>query len=144
MGSGGAGGRAGHEGTGSGGKMGSGGSGGKGGAGGQGGQGGETCAQYADDYMKAMTEARACTVGATAQCQQFAPATLSYCTGCPQVPVNDNTELTAIRARWTAAGCAVPTVCPAIACVLPTMAVCMATDAGATGGICQASGLGAM
>ena len=139
VGSGGTAGGAGHEGSGSGGKMGTGGSGGKGGQGGTGGQGAETCDQYVADYANALAEARACTVGATDQCQQNAPGTLSYCTGCPQVVVNDAAPLTAIRAQWTAAGCAVPTVCPAIACVVPSMRTCVATDAGPSGGICQAS-----
>ena len=102
---------------------------------GAGGQSGLTCDELVAEYAKAVPAARACSPGAANQCMQRATATLTYCTGCPSY-VNDAKELTAIRAQWTAQGCAVPTVCPAIACVA-VVESCVATDGGAPGGICQ-------
>ena len=122
------------------GKQGAGGSGTAGAGGnGAGGQSGLTCDELVAEYAKAVPAARACSPGAANQCMQRATATLTYCTGCPSY-VNDAKELTAIRAQWTAQGCAVPTVCPAIACVA-VVETCVATDGGAPGGICQAGSI---
>lgn len=140
----------GHGGIGTGGKsMGTGGSagtpgtGGVGGGGGQGGQGGDSraCAQLVDEYAKALEEARACTPGATDQCQFMASPVLSSCNSCPQVAVDDTSQLTAIRSQYFARGCATATLCPAIACVIPGTRTCAPTDSGAPGGICQSSGI---
>jgi len=129
-------------GTGAGGiSMGTGGEAGKpGGGGGHGGEGGKTCEQLVSEYAKALQEARVCTPGATAQCQQLAAQTLSSCNACPQVPVNDASRVTMIRSQWLAQGCAMPTLCPAIACVMPRGAIC-AMDTNGPDGICQASGI---
>jgi len=142
----------GHQGSGSGGmSMGTGGEGGSSGAGGaggmpggggQGGGAGKTCQQLVNEYAKALQEARMCTPGATDQCLETAPATLSYCNVCPQVPVNDATQVTAIRSQWLAQGCATPTVCPAIACIGPGGRICAVSNSGpSSGGLCQSSGI---
>jgi hypothetical protein len=78
---------------------------------------------------------RACTPGATGQCQVLVSTTLSYCTGCSTY-VNDATKLNAIRTQWTNQGCAVPVVCPAILCIAPGPTSCVATDGGSPGGTC--------
>jgi hypothetical protein len=45
--------------------------------------------------------------------------------------VNDTTELDAIHALWTTAGCTGGIACPAIACVNPgTHAVCVPANSG--------------
>jgi hypothetical protein len=107
--------------------------------GGSGGQAGDKkhCDMLVSDYANALPEARACTPGATMQCKQTAPASLSSCFGCPTY-VNDATKLTQIRAQWQNLGCNNPVgPCPAIACVLPGVAVCAPTDASSPGGECM-------
>jgi hypothetical protein len=141
QGTGGAGGHAGGAGgtTGAAGQAGGGttGSAGQGGSGGQPIDGGESCDQLVTDYANAFAAARTCTPGAANQCQQLAAPTLTTCAPCPQY-VNDTTKLTAIQAEWRAQGCALPILCPQIACILPGPSTCLSNDAGtAPGGICS-------
>jgi hypothetical protein len=109
--------------------------GGTAGTSGQGGAGGATCAELVSDYAAAMTPARACTPGATGQCQVLVSTTLSSCTGCSTY-VNEATTLNKIRTQWTNQGCAVPVACPPILCIAPGPTSCVATDSGAPGGTC--------
>jgi hypothetical protein len=109
--------------------------------GGSGGQAGDKkhCDMLVSDYANALPEARACTPGAPMQCKQTAPTSLSSCFDCPTY-VNDATKLTQIRAQWQMLGCNNPVgLCPAIACVLPGVAVCAPTDASSPGGECTGS-----
>ncbi len=144
--------------TGSGGLTGTGGMGGTGGAAGRdGGQGlpdgergsdgGETCSQLVNDYANALAAAKQCTPGGVNQCQQLVSDTLSSCPGC-DVYVNGSTTLTRIRTQWTDQGCAVPTACPALACVNPGPSTCAPatpppTDGGTAGmpayGLCAST-----
>jgi hypothetical protein len=59
------------------------------------------------------------------------------CTLCPAY-LNDNTEVTRLRAQWKASNCdsLYLTPCPVAACLLPTPGLCVPSDAGATGGEC--------
>lgn len=103
--------------------------GGQTGSGGQ--SGGETCAQIAADYQAALTAARACTPSSQNQCQKSVMDRLG-CGGCTTF-VNTDASLSQIENSWNQHNCQVG-VCPAIACVPPTSAVCKAGDAG--GGTC--------
>ncbi|HVT10312.1 MAG TPA: hypothetical protein VHO67_22785, partial [Polyangia bacterium] len=92
---------------------------------GAGGGPGQTCAQIESAYATALTDAKACTIGAGMQCRQLADTSIA-CPGC-KVYVNDTTELAALKAQWTSSGCALSRgVCPAIACVVPSPASCQA------------------
>jgi hypothetical protein len=91
------------------------GAGGSGTGGGQGGQGGESCDKLASDYAGALTAAKACTPGATNQCQKLVDGTIG-CSGC-KAYVNDTTTLDQIQNQWDSQGCV--RVCSAIACVTP-------------------------
>ncbi len=132
-------------GSGTGGRKGSGGDGatggttGTGGGKGQGGQGGAaSCDAIATDYSNALTAAKKCTPGTTNQCQQTVESSIA-CPGC-MTYVNDVTMLTPIETEWSAAGCAaMPRVCPAIACVLPTNSTCSGTST--AGGGANPSGM---
>ena len=97
---------------------------------------GEICKTLTVEYEAALAEARRCNPGANAlQCQATAPYSLP-CPSC-STHVQDASKLTAIRARWNASGCK-GGICPAIACVLPGMGVCIPTDGG--GGTCGSTG----
>jgi hypothetical protein len=105
------------------------GTGGQVGSGGQGGGTGRSCSQLENDYSDALVTSKSCTLGATDQCKQLVDSSIS-CPGC-KVYVNDTTDLDAIKARWTDAGCAqMRSPCPAIACVATLPAVCSATSNG--------------
>ena len=88
-----------------------------------GGSGG--CAQIESMYAQALMDARSCNPRAADQCQKTASSSLTGCfTGC-LTPVNDDTVVNQLKAKWTNAGCEQPPrpVCPAIAC-LPPKGVC--------------------
>jgi len=134
-GTGGSGGQAGTPGTG-----GTAGGGGHRGGGGTGGQGGQTCDEIEAAFEQALVAAMSCTLGADHQCQAMAPiGPLDMCPGCARY-VNDATALNALRAQWEAQQCSQPTLCPAIACVVPRDATCVAGD-GSSGATCQATAL---
>ena len=112
--------------------------GGGGGGGGGGSSGGrQTCDQIQATYKAAVTAARACTVGATNQCQKTVPNALG-CNGCPTF-VNDDSALSQYDNSWNQAGCNQNQVCTNIACLAPQSATCKAADAG--GGTCVDSAL---
>jgi len=118
---------------GTGGSPGTGGTTGTGGNGGDGGQGGgPSCEQIQAAYKTALAAARQCFVGSTNQCQKMAQSALG-CTGCP-IFVNDDSALSQYDNAWNQAGCSKDQVCPAIACLTPKAATCVASDAG--GGTC--------
>jgi hypothetical protein len=136
-----AGGHAGGGHGGAGGHVGAGGHGGAaGGTGGLGGQGGQTCDEIKAAYEQAQVAAMSCTLGAANQCQAMALiGPLDMCPGCAQY-VNDATALNALRAQWEAQSCSQPVLCPAIACVVPRAATCVAGD-GSSGATCQPGAL---
>ena len=106
---------------------------GDGGGAGQG--GGTSCADLEAQYMTAFAAATTCTVGAAGQCAQLASSSLSPCFIDCMTYVQSATALNSLKARWTAAGCGQKvTVCPAIACVMPTAGSCATGDGGA--GMC--------
>jgi hypothetical protein len=113
-------------------------SGGAGGAGGTGGGatggqgGGTTCANIQATYQAAVSAARACSPGATNQCQKDVPNALG-CNGCPTF-VNDDSSLGPFSDQWSKANCDQTQACLGIACVSPKSAVCRASDAG--GALC--------
>jgi len=105
---------------------------GHGGAAGHAADAGESCAQIETDYDNALTPAAECTAGASGQCQHLVDTSLS-CPGCKRY-VNDVSALDALSAMWQAQDCgSIPHVCPAIACVVPGPATCMAAS-GSPGG----------
>jgi hypothetical protein len=118
--------------VGSGGTTGNGGTQGSGGNGGSGGSGGMTCDQIQAAYKVALVKARACSAGATNQCQTMASTQLG-CNGCPTF-VNDDSGLSAFASEWSQAQCDQMQVCTNIACLSPKGATCRAGDGG--GAIC--------
>jgi hypothetical protein len=83
--------------------------------------------------------AESCTPGATHQCEQEAlTAALTGCPGCSQY-VNDNSTLNALRALYAQQGCPHTVVCPAILCIQPRAAECVASSSAASGGTCMAA-----
>lgn len=111
-----------------GGAPGTGGATGTGGNHGGGGNGGTSCSQIQSAYQAALTTARACSVGATNQCQKTVPNALG-CNGCPTF-VNDDSALSQYDNAWNQAGCNQDQVCTNIACLAPKSAACKAADAG--------------
>src|SRR6185312_15233411 len=112
---------------GAGGQVGSGGHTGSGGRAGSSGGAGKSCSQLETDYSDALATAKSCTLGAPDQCKQLVDTSIS-CPGC-KVHVNDTTDLDALTARWTDAGCAQTRApCPAIACIATLPASCSATS----------------
>jgi len=104
---------------------------GQSGAGGQGG-GNQTCADLQAQYTSALAAARACNPDRPGQCQQRVDTSVS-CKTC-QTYVNDTTELDAIAASWSAAGCdQMHTICP-LACVSPQPSHCAGSNAAQSGG----------
>jgi hypothetical protein len=92
---------------------------------------GRTCAQLQSDYEQALLPARACTLGATNQCQQAVPVTL--CAGCNRY-VNDATKLDAITTQLVNQGCV---HCEGLGlCVQTGPYACVANDGGGSGGQC--------
>lgn len=108
------------------------GSGGGSGAGGSAGDAGlSVCGDLQSQYAAALSAARSCDIGGTAQCQQLVAESLSPCLNNCKTYVNDTTTLDPIAQRWQAAGCGnVVVLCPAIACLQPTSGICVATDGG--------------
>jgi hypothetical protein len=97
---------------------------------------GESCVELGTDYLNAVSAARACTPGASNQCQALADPVLEPCNAdCrPLQPVNDATAASAALQRW-AAQCA--DSCPKNVCTLPpTTGTCVVADGGGPGGIC--------
>jgi hypothetical protein len=110
---------------------------GTGGSGGQG--GGKSCDALESEYNSAFTAAKKCTLGAANQCQQLVNSSLS-CPGCKQY-VNDTTTLSALQTEWDDQNCsAVPHLCPAIACVIPTAGVCTSSPTGGPGPSAEPTG----
>jgi hypothetical protein len=106
--------------------------GGGGGVAGQDGGAGASCDELASQYVTALVVASACTVGAANQCALLVSSSLSPCFVNCMTFVHDATPLGDLEARWKAAGCdSKPTVCPAIACLMPTAGTCAAGDGGA-------------
>ena len=103
--------------------------------------GSESCDQLSADYTAAVTAARACTPGASNQCQSTVSATPSACppNGCgPEAYVNDAAGVNAVHARWLSQ-CGGGVACPKIVCLPLAVAVaCLPVDggAGATTGTC--------
>jgi len=115
--------------TGTGGTSGAGGSSGAGGA--RGDAGALSCGDLAALYKTALAAAKSCDLpGVAGQCQKAVPAALSTCSSSCIDFVNDPTQLTIIQQQWQAAGCVVPVLCPAIACLTPVTSLCTANDAG--------------
>ena len=117
--------------------------GGRGGTGGTTGAGGSTadggglssCGMFASEYAAVLTGARSCTAGASGQCGQQVPSSLSPCSACMEY-VTDRSILDDIRKEWDVAGCAnVKVACPLIACAPATGAACLPSDAG--GSVCS-------
>jgi hypothetical protein len=115
------------------------GSGGTTGGGGHSGDGGvQSCADLQAQYATALVAARSCDAKATGQCAKLVSGSLSPCFSSCMTYVNDASALSEIKAKWIQAGCnSVPIACPAIACLLPTGNMCVATDGG--GGTCVTS-----
>lgn len=105
---------------------------GTGGTGGSSADGGTvTCGTLATEYATLLRAEQVCDPGASGQCGQAVVQSLSPCAGNCLTHVNDATGLNAIQTRWKQAGCAnVLVLCPAIACVQPTMGYCGPSDAG--------------
>jgi hypothetical protein len=117
--------------------------GGRGGTGGTTGAGGSTadggglssCGMFASEYAAVLTGARSCTSGASGQCGQPVPSSLSPCSACMEY-VTDRSILDDLRTQWDLAGCAnVKVACPLIACAPATGASCVPSDAG--GSVCS-------
>jgi hypothetical protein len=129
--------------SGAGGTSGTNATGGRGATGGTTGAGGSTvdggfsnCGTLASEYAAVLIGARSCTAGATGQCAQQVPSSLSACnSGCTQF-VTDSGVLDVIRQKWNADGCGnLPVACPLIACAPATGASCLQSDAG--GSVCS-------
>ncbi len=104
--------------------------------------GGENCAELAADYAAAVAAGRACTPGASGQCQVAVNTTPSSCFP-SQCDVNgwvsDATAVDAAQARWLAQ-CGVLEGCPLILCE-PSQITCVPSasgDAGTATGLCTA------
>ena len=81
-------------------------------------------------------------MGASGQCAAEVSSSLSACFSNCMTYVNDATTLNELKSRWQQAGCANqgPIACPAIACLLPSMGNCVASDGG--DGVCSSAQLG--
>ncbi|HSS37751.1 MAG TPA: hypothetical protein VLT58_03180 [Polyangia bacterium] len=112
------------------------------GTGGTGGYNASACQAFAVEYDAAMTAARSCRAGATAQCMQPVSSSLSVCGSCPAF-VTDASKLNAIQQMWQAANCDRPTEVPPCVsgpCPSGIPDVCIA---GANGqGVCSYAGGG--
>jgi hypothetical protein len=97
--------------------------------GGGGAGGGKTCTQLETDYTAALTAAKMCNATAGNQCQILVSISLA-CPTC-KAHVNDDAQLTALKASYDQAGCsAMPHICPAIACVNPGSGACVPINSG--------------
>jgi hypothetical protein len=82
-----------------------------------------TCTGFDSQYTTALVRARSCNSLVKGQCGVTASTSLS-CAGC-KTWVNSSVELDAIRARWSAAGCAkCLKACPLIACRALSTGLC--------------------
>ncbi|HLK88322.1 MAG TPA: hypothetical protein VKZ18_00430 [Polyangia bacterium] len=111
--------------------------GGTSGAGGSAVDGGiSACGALSSEYAAVLIGAKSCTAGASGQCAQLVPSRLGPCGGCSDY-VNDSSVLSAIQAKWEAAGCGdVAVDCPLITCPTQTASLCVPGDAG--GAVCVA------
>ena len=89
------------------------------------------CNALVAEYQSAFTAAETCQVGASGQCQQSVPGSLSGCS-CPTL-VTDTSALSTIREAWDAAGCVVPTGPCRISCPAALNNTCVSTDGGSAG-----------
>ncbi len=91
----------------------------------------DLCASLPMMYAAAYQRAQNCDPTlSTQQCAQLVPSAVP-CGACESY-VNDRTELDQILAQYQAANCG-RFACPAIACILPSPAVCLPVEGGTTG-----------
>ncbi|HYP99561.1 MAG TPA: hypothetical protein VER96_12895 [Polyangiaceae bacterium] len=116
----------------------------QGGAGAIAGMGGtvadDPCARIKQDYQLALEKARLCTEGSTNQCSASSTVEPLEC-GCATL-VNANSEYTTAakkaRQAYRDAKCSETTVCPASACVQPTLVSCAPATAKGNTFVCSA------
>jgi hypothetical protein len=107
---------------------------GTGGAGGSSTDGGlGVCRTLASEYAAAVIAAKSCAAGASGQCAQPLPASLSTCPICTTY-VTDRTGPDAVRTKWDAAGCGnTVTLCIGVSCAAAASGMCVPSDAGGSG-----------
>jgi len=104
---------------------------GNGGIPGSGGGAANPCDTFASEYAAVLIGASSCTAGATGQCEQPVPASLSSCGAGCTIYVNEASVLKVIQRAWEAAHCGSMTAdCPLVYCPFTAGGSCVPSDAG--------------
>ena len=99
------------------------------------------CEAIVASYQVALAAAQTCGFDASGQCSGSALAELPV-SGCPnscdEVPVNDNSNLSALQHQWQAAGCQGVGACLELPCPAPSPGQCAMGEGGQA--VCQRAG----
>jgi hypothetical protein len=89
-----------------------------------------SCSVIATQYTQTLADAQVCDVGASNECQNLVPSSLSACPVC-MTYANVSLTLDTLKADWVQQNCGASSgTCPALTCQQPTSGSC------ASGGTC--------